>query len=119
MNNTQLGSQAEKLARDYLVQKGFSILHTNWRFGRYEIDLICQKNEDVHFVEVRYRKSSDLLFPEDSVDEKKQNKLIKAADAYLNKNLHHGECRFDILAISGSAETKEIRHYEDAFYPSF
>ena len=119
MNNTKTGSAAEQLARKFLKNKGYSILHQNWRFGRFEIDLICQKGNDVIFVEVKYRKTEVFLFAEESVDQRKQNRLIKAANAYLNKNLHHGECRFDIVAMTGPELQPEIRHYKDAFYPSF
>lgn len=41
MNHIEFGSFGEKLAREYLEQKDYTILEQNWRFGRLEVDLIA------------------------------------------------------------------------------
>ena len=42
-SHLEIGKAGERLAEEYLVQNGFSILHRNWRCGHEEIDLIVQR----------------------------------------------------------------------------
>ena len=44
-----LGKIGEDKAAAYLEGKGYKILHRNWRYPPYEIDLIAQKDENGTF----------------------------------------------------------------------
>ena len=59
------------MAVSYLTKKGYEILHCNWRYSRYEIDIIAIKNELLRIIEVKSLKSSELKYPEESVTKKK------------------------------------------------
>lgn len=98
--HNQLGRHGEELAERFLVEKGYFILHRNWRFSHYEIDLIAQKNGLLHFVEVKLRSSAKFGQPEEQVNKKKFSDLCKAADAYLFRNPQHKHIQFDILSIT-------------------
>ena len=51
-NNLQnLGKEGEVIAKKHLESNGYSILESNWRFKKYEIDIIAQKNNTIVFVE--------------------------------------------------------------------
>ena len=114
----ELGRYGESLARDYLEKRGYVILEANWVYGRAEIDLIALHNSTMIFVEVKTRRSADHGEPEDFVDWKKEQQLEFASAAYIEKRNHHGEIRFDIVAITfENRELYTINHIEDAFWP--
>ena len=44
-NNLQnLGKLGEGIAKNHLENNGYTIIETNWRFKKYEIDIIGKKN---------------------------------------------------------------------------
>lgn len=112
-----IGKQGEKIAANYLQSIGYSIISSNWRYSYYEIDLIAQDDKTLVFVEVKSRSSEQFAHPEDSVNKKKQGKLIKAAEAYIFNNNYLGELRFDVISIVFGKSDPEIFHIKDAFYP--
>jgi putative endonuclease len=97
-NNT--GFMGEQMAAKYLLEKGFSILHQNWRHGNWEVDFIASLNNTLHFIEVKTRRTQKFGYPEEDVTKKKMAKLINASEEFL---FLHPECKliqFDILSIS-------------------
>lgn len=104
-----LGKEGEAMAIKWLREKGYTVLHTNWRYSYYEIDIIASREHHLqkkgavpflHFVEVKTRKSGSLGLPEDSVTKKKLNNLQRAADQYLLLHPGHQWIQFDVLAIT-------------------
>ena len=49
----KVGVKGEKIALDYLLDKGMHIEALNWRAGHKEIDIIAKENEMVVFIAVR------------------------------------------------------------------
>ena len=96
----ELGKWGEQQARVYITEKAFSILSVNWKYSRYEIDIIAHREGVLHFIEVKTRSNTRYGFPEESVDKQKIKKLMKAADHYLH--LHPGwkRVQYDVLAVS-------------------
>ena len=97
--HTEKGKSGEQLAVAYLIEKNFRIIFCNWRFSRYEIDVIAEKNGVIHFIEVKTRHSNNFGYPEESVDRKKFKNLQKAAGAFLNRFDKVMKIQFDILSI--------------------
>ena len=95
-----LGKQGEDDAAAYLVQKGFEILHRNWRHSYYEIDIIAFKNNVLHFIEVKLRTSPLYGLPEDAVDKRKFGRLLNATDKFLHLHPQYRHVQYDIVAIS-------------------
>ena len=93
------GIVGEKLACTFFEQKGFVILHTNWRYGCCEVDIIASKNNILHFIEVKTRSNKDFGLPEESIHEKKMNNLKQAAEAFLHKYSEWKYIQFDVLSI--------------------
>lgn len=117
VQSKEWGQQAEKIAQDYLVGKGYPIRETNWSpvGGHKEIDIISQNDKKIIFVEVKAR-SGDYQDPVDAVDTKKLRNLARCANSYLESLPEDfWEYRFDIIAIYGNAEKYDIVHIEDAF----
>jgi putative endonuclease len=113
----KLGEEGEKAAAAYLQGKSYAILELNWRYRRYEIDIIAHKDNFIIAVEVKTRTGSPLVEAERSITRDKQRRLIQAANAYIQLNSLKEEVRFDIIIIGVISGKQEIRHLEDAFYP--
>lgn len=96
----EIGKAGEKLAEEFLVQKGFIILNRNWRYGKEEIDLIATKNNMLHFVEVKCRTSNYAGYPEDAVNKKKLRILMRGIEQYLYLHPQYQDFRLDILALT-------------------
>ncbi len=112
-----LGKRGEKLAYTFLRKKGYEILATNFKHNRAEIDIICRKEKKIVFVEVKSRSSEDFGFPEESVDLKKQEKIVTAAERFIELHDMIGEVRFDIVSIVFDEKKEKVQHIRDAFFP--
>ena len=117
-NSQKLGKESEEAARQFLIKNGYSILATNWRFKKYEIDIIGQLKDTVIFFEVKARSTDAFGDPEMFVTRKKQSFLMAAANRYLQENGLENEARFDIIAILQLNNKLTVKHLEGAFYPS-
>jgi putative endonuclease len=116
VNNRTLGCQTEKMAADYLVEKGYKILATNFRCKLGEIDIIATDKDYIAFIEVKYRKTDKNGLPREAVNIFKQRTIIKVAKYYLMRyNLYGGNCRFDVVEMKGSLENIEIHLLQNAF----
>lgn len=95
----EIGRISEDAAAVFLRDKGFVIRHRNWREGRYELDIIAEKDDMLHFVEVKCRKSGGLTLPEDSMTPAKFASLTKAANAYVACYETELETQFDLICV--------------------
>lgn len=109
------GKTGEDFAAHYLAEKGYQILHKNYRHRRGEIDLIAQLGNTLVFVEVKLRTSIAFGFPEEFVNPKKIFKIMETAQHYLEEKNWQGAVRYDIIAIV-KKDDMELQHFEDAFY---
>ena len=115
--HNDFGKLGEELATQYLTEKGYEILERNWRNRHKEIDIIAKEGNELVIVEVKSRKSDDYGDPDLSVNRRKQQLLISAANAYIFKNKIDLNTRFDIISIVMKGENPVIDHIEDAFLP--
>lgn len=112
MKSTKIiGDEGEEQAKQFLIENNYQICTTNYRFKRAEIDLIAQKEDELIFVEVKYRKNAFYGFPEIAVTPKKEELIKSAAEDYIFKIDWKKSVRFDIIAIVEN----QIEHFEDAF----
>lgn len=94
------GKKGEELANAYLLNKGYDIIEINWRYSHWELDIIAIKNNVLHFVEVKTRRSFSFGFPEDKVTNKKIHYLRSAAEQYLYLHPQWKRIQFDVLSIT-------------------
>ncbi|MEM1119983.1 MAG: YraN family protein [Bacteroidota bacterium] len=112
------GKKGEDLAVQFLREKGYEILATNWRFRRSEIDIIAKDGKVLVFIEVKTRSSDYFGTPASFVSQRKKTLLQDAATAYMQEVNHTWEIRFDIIGILiRSPKDITINHFEDAFFP--
>lgn len=112
---TLIGAAGEDAAVDWLRAEGYYICERNWRAGRYEIDIIAQRWDEVHFVEVKTRRSQGWIAPEQAVDATKIRALRRAATAYAARHrLSRYQLRFDLIAIETHPDgQRELRFVPD------
>jgi putative endonuclease len=115
-HNSQFGKLGEEIAEAHLIKKGYKILAKNYRYGRVEVDIIAEQQEEIVFVEVKTRTSDQMAYPEQAVGKAKQRNIRLAAENFLEENQIAFPARFDIVAVV-KGDKFEIEHFEDAFYP--
>jgi putative endonuclease len=105
--SNEIGQRAEDAALDFLLAKGMRLVERNYRCKAGEIDLVMQHDGILVFVEVRYRKQNQFGGSAESVDYRKQKKIINTAQYYLQQHRHHSQspCRIDVIAISSTGKT--------------
>ncbi len=82
MTRRETGILGEKLARDFLLKRGYRIRETNYRCAEGEIDIVAEHEDSLVFVEVRTKKSLSFGSPEESITAHKMKKLRAAALHY-------------------------------------
>ncbi|PKP41566.1 MAG: YraN family protein [Bacteroidetes bacterium HGW-Bacteroidetes-12] len=110
-----IGKKGEQLAVDYLISNNYKICHKNWRKGKDEIDIIALEDDFIIFVEVKTRTSDFFGQPESFVNQRKQENMIRAANAYVEEKDIDKEVRFDIISIILSNNKTSLKHIKDAF----
>lgn len=115
--HSKIGIKGEDAAADFLLNKGYNIIHRNWRFRQKEIDIIASLKDTLAIVEVKTRSGTYLQWPEETVTRKKQDLLRQAATAFADANPQYRNIRFDIISVTLANETiREIAHFEEAFH---
>ena len=96
-----IGEAGELLAAIYLQEKGFTILEKNYLTKAGELDIIAAKNGVLHYIEVKTRSSLKYGKPEEAVNEKKLERMERAALLYRAKNHPPYEYEsIDVIAIT-------------------
>lgn len=105
LNPRRLGAAQEQRARRYLERAGLSWIASNVCFRGGELDIIMRDGACWVFVEVRYRRDARYGGALASITGRKQQTLLRAAAlwlAQLGGSFETVDCRFDIIAITGS-----------------
>lgn len=116
-NKRSVGTQNEKIAADYLTERGYRILWQNFRCKSGEIDIIAKDGEYLVFLEVKYRANTAKGLPQEAIDYRKIQKISRTARYYMLINgisMEH-PCRFDVVTILG----REISLLQNAFEAIF
>lgn len=114
--HNELGQLGEDLAVDFLRTNGYEIIDRNWRFQKAEVDIIARKKDVLAVVEVKTRSSLEFGLPQDFVNQKKIQLLVKAINEYVVSKDLDVTVRFDIIAIHYTKVNIDIEHIEEAFY---
>jgi len=112
------GDDTERSAEALLRSRGLRLLTRNYRCRSGEIDLIMLDDDYLVFVEVRLRSNLAYVNALESVERRKQAKIISAAKHFLLENpiyLQHF-CRFDVVASAQvDTPTSQLIWIKDAF----
>lgn len=113
----RLGRGGERIASDFLLQTGYSIVVKNYRCKLGEIDIVARDGDFLVFIEVKTRTGSDCGSPAAAVTARKQRQISKAAQCYLAEHrLFDTPARFDVVAIViGNDGRHHVELIPDAF----
>jgi putative endonuclease len=116
-----VGSGAERAAERFLSRRGLEPVTRNFRCRLGEIDLVALDDNELVFVEVRYRGPGSFSRAGLTVDMHKQRKLVRTAALYVTRYPRFGMSvmRFDVVAIDVDEHgTETIDWIRDAFRPA-
>jgi putative endonuclease len=105
--NTRPGKRAEQRAVWWYRLRGYRILETNAWVAGYELDIVVRRGRRLIFCEVKEKRGERFGDPLDMVDDEKQRRLRRAADAWLARHPEAAGLRvtFDVIAVrSGRLE---------------
>ena len=110
------GDAAEQAAARFLKKQGLILIEHNYRCRFGEIDIIARDGPILAFVEVRYRHSNRFGSAAESVNFRKQQRLLAAASHYL-ATVQGTElpCRFDVIEASACNGGFDINWLQNAF----
>jgi putative endonuclease len=115
-NHNVLGRAGEAMAVQWLQNRGFTILHQNWRHAYYEVDIIAALKDVLHFIEVKTRRSKKYGEPEESVDNKKIRNLMNAGEEFQYQYPQWKRVQYDVLSITIEPEgTVDYFYIEDVY----
>ncbi len=112
----QTGKTGEAQALQYLRDQHYDIVATNFHASHFgEIDIIAQDGETLVFVEVRTRQTHSGGSPQESVDEIKLGRMIRAAEYYLMKHPGDFPWRIDVLALQLNPDgtLAALKHFDN------
>lgn len=117
MNHRQIGRWGEALAAEYLLGRGYEVLHRNVQTPYGEIDLVAQREGTIIFIEVKARTGSGYGLPEDAITQKKRGHLLAAIQFYWQSCGTESPWQVDVIAILGQPDRPgevQIEHFENA-----
>lgn len=118
LNNKETGRLGENIARSYLIEKGYSIIETNYSTRCGEIDIIARDGKLIVFIEVKTRRGIKFGYPREAVDKHKQQKIKNIAELYmLRKKLADMPVRLDVIEvfIDENNNAKSVSLLKNAF----
>ena len=123
MYTKRVGNLGERIAENYLKNKGYQILGRNFVFRipgnpqKGEIDIVAKTGDTISFVEVKTLRDALGFSPEEKVNFSKSRKLVKTAESWLMKNKIplNSKWQIDVISIKIEQNKKvKIDHFENA-----
>ena|SRR6185503_17552396 len=113
-HNQRIGKWGEQAAAEFLLERGYVIVAHNFRTPYGEIDLIARQGEITIFIEVKTRTSNKMGLPEESINLRKRQHMISAAEYYAAESeIDHWQ--IDVLSIEGRPGSEPvITYFENA-----
>lgn len=116
MTSVRTGRLFERKACRHLQQQGLVLLAQNFRCPGGEIDLIMRDADCIVFIEVRYRRQPTYGQAVESIDWRKQQRLIRCAERYLQQQRQATQAaRFDVISFSLDQGKETLQWIKDAF----
>lgn len=116
------GRLGEEIACKFLIGKGFKIIDRNYRKKWGEIDIIANKREELHFIEVKSvsremtsdevsHETFDEYRPEDNIHPAKIKRISRTIQSYLSfKNIsYETPWYFDAVTVKLDIKNKKAK----------
>ena len=115
MNNRNIGKMGELMALEYLVSAGYTVLAQNHYIDGYEIDLIMEREGEIYFIEVKYRRNLKYGYPIEAMTRIKCQNFKRACMGYLRMNKITQKYHLAFLGILKIHNSHEIQWVKDFF----
>ena len=113
-SSSEVGRFGENKAVEWLRCNGYLICSQNWRSGNLEIDIVAQKCDSLHFIEVKTRRMGGLTSPEYAMNRRKIEALKRIANIYIAHYQIDLELQFDLVAV----DLLDEQNYEIRYIPN-
>ncbi len=115
-HHNELGKAGEESAVRYLQERGYTILHRDWKAGKRDLDIVATNAEGTLVIaEVKTRRNTAYGTPDTAITTQKIRHILEATEQYLQTFDTNAPIRFDVLCVVGTKEPFQITHIEDAF----
>jgi len=124
------------LAAAYLARHGYTILDRNWRNRWCELDIVARRGSagqgattwapnnypalrtpgahpeanEVHFIEVKYRRTTAYGYAAEYISRDKQARLIRAAAAWCQAHHYTGPYQISVVTVEGDLAAPVITY---------
>ncbi len=116
LHATRYGNRGEQLAVIFLQTIGYTILSTNVRLNKREVDIIALDTaaNQLVVVEVKRRQSQVFGSPALAVTKQKMRNMAIVAKVYQQKYRYSLDLRFDTISIVGT----QVEHFKNITWHS-
>ena len=109
--HNEIGEKGEEIATKWLENKGFIVVNRNYRKKWGELDIVAEKEEIVHFVEVKtvsrrsfgghFEQEVNNYRPEDNMHSWKLKRLSRAIQTYILERYKKSDPKwqFDLICV--------------------
>lgn len=111
----QVGKQGEQVAVNWLLQNGYTVLYTNWRHKRLEVDAVASIGKKLVIVEVKSSTTQQFGHAEQKVTDKKLVQLKKASEELQILHPEFTALEILVIAVEYQQETPTITVFYDVY----
>ena len=121
IENYKKGRDGEKIAREFLINKGFKLIESNYSNNLGEIDLIMTDKDWLVFVEVKLKIGDKYGTPEEMINKNKLRQIRRVAEAFLilestiSKNFSKYRIDAVCIVLKEDKTTQRINYYENLY----
>lgn len=112
----KIGERGEEICCEYLSKSGFYLIERNFTIPIGEIDIVAQKDDRIHFIEVKSIQCTNanvsyetLYNPAENFNAKKIQKFKKTMLAYIKKHGVSCETQIDLYVVYIDRQNKKHR----------
>ena len=111
-----IGRAGERVAEDWLVARGWTVLARRFRSGHRDLDLVVKQGGQVAFVEVKARRKDAFGGPVEAVGWRKRRELARSASVWIDRHGQAGDAyRFDVIGVLLTGDGARVEHIAHAF----
>jgi putative endonuclease len=111
----QVGKQGEQVAVNWLLQNGYTVLYTNWRHKRLEVDAVASMGNKLVIVEVKTSTTQQFGHAEQKVTDKKLVQLKKAAEELQILHPEFTALEILVIAVEYQQENPTVTVFYDVY----
>lgn len=119
--NYKKGREGEEIAREFLKEKGFRLIESNYSNVLGEIDIIMSDKDWLVFVEVKLKIGDKYGSPEEMINKNKLAKVRRVAESFLvleketAKNFEKYRIDAVCIVLNGDKTIRSVKHYPNLY----